>query len=559
MDQVVRIHEATTENQWWRSGVIYQIYPRSFADNTGDGIGDLPGITSRLESIANLGVDAIWLSPFYRSPQKDAGYDVSEYCDVDPIFGTIEDFDALLLKAHGLGLRVMIDLVPNHTSDQHLWFQAALGAEPGSSEREFYHFKNGLGGNGELPPNNWVSMFGGPAWTRIRETDGSLGQWYLHLFDSSQPDLNWANPIVQEEFEKILRFWLDRGVDGFRVDQPHAMAKAKGLPDHPYLSEAGAGFIEGRESPPMWFQEEVHPIFRKWREILDSYPGNRAMCGEAYVLPLSFMAKWVRPDEFHQTFNFRFLDAGWDPLPLKAAIDESFAAFDAVSAPSTWVLNNHDVMRHASRFGGDYGRTTASDGVGLNQVQPDSELGLKIARGSTLFMLALPGASYLYQGEELGLPEHTTLEDQFRADPTFFRTGGNRVGRDGCRIPLPWEPSGPSNGFSDSGKSWLPQPDSYQNLARSNQEGKEDSTLELYKKALRLRRDLGLGNGSFGWLPKSSEENFLGFENLGIRVVYNFGDQPIDISDHELLLSSEVLEGGKIGKNQCAWFRPLPL
>jgi alpha-glucosidase len=556
MDQALVRHEATPGSQWWRSGVIYQIYPRSFADSNGDGIGDLKGITSRLDSLAALGIDAIWLSPFYSSPQKDAGYDVSNYVDVDPIFGTLADFDELLEKAHSLGLRVMIDLVPNHSSDQHQWFQKALAAEPGSPERAFYHFKDGKGDSGELPPNNWVSMFGGPAWTRVTESDGKPGQWFVHLFDSSQPDLNWANPQVQLEFENILKFWLDRGVDGFRVDQPHAMAKAAGLPDHPYVEEAGAGFIEGRENPPMWFQEEVHEIFRNWRKILESYPGNRAMCGEAYVYPLSLMAKWVRPDEFHQTFNFRFLDAGWDPAKLVAAINESFEAFDGVGAPSTWVLNNHDVIRHASRFGGDYGRATASDGVGANQPQPDSKLGLKVAKGATLFMLGLPGASYLFQGEELGLPEHTTLEDVYRQDPTFARTKGQRVGRDGCRIPLPWEPDGESSGFSQSGKSWLPQPASYKNLSRSIQEQDTESTLSLYKAALSLRKQLGLGEGSFGWLAGHLDPNTLGYENSGVRVIYNFGVEPIDLSAYQVLIASEPLSGNQLATNQCAWVRP---
>ena len=278
------LHEAVEGAQWWRSGVIYQIYPRSFADANGDGMGDLKGIAQRLSSLAALGIDAIWLSPFYRSPQKDAGYDVSDYVSVDPLFGTLEDFDEMVKEAHRLSLRVMIDLVPNHSSSEHEWFQKALRAAPGSKERAYYHFKDGKGENGELPPNNWQSMFGGPAWTRVED-----GQWYAHLFDSSQPDLNWENPVIRQEFEGILRFWLDRGVDGFRVDQPHAMAKAEGLPDHPYVDEAGAGFIEGRENPPMWFQDSVHEIFRDWRKILDSYPGDRAMCGEAYVLPLSFM------------------------------------------------------------------------------------------------------------------------------------------------------------------------------------------------------------------------------------------------------------------------------
>jgi alpha-glucosidase len=556
MDQALVTHLAQPGSQWWRSGVIYQIYPRSFADSNGDGLGDLKGITSRLDSLAALGVDAIWLSPFYSSPQKDAGYDVSNYVEVDPIFGTLADFDELLEKAHSLSLRVMIDLVPNHSSDQHQWFQKALAAEPGSPERAFYHFKDGKGENGELPPNNWVSMFGGPAWTRVAESDGKPGQWFVHLFDSSQPDLNWANPQVQLEFENILKFWLGRGVDGFRVDQPHAMAKAAGLPDHPYVEEAGAGFIEGRENPPMWFQEEVHEIFRSWRKILESYPGDRAMCGEAYVYPLSLMAKWVRPDEFHQTFNFRFLDAGWDPKKLVAAINESFEAFDAVGAPSTWVLNNHDVIRHASRFGGDYGRATASDGVGANQPQPDSKLGLKVAKGATLFMLGLPGASYLFQGEELGLPEHTTLEDIHRQDPTFARTNGKRVGRDGCRIPLPWEPEGNSNGFSESGKSWLPQPASYKDLSRSLQEQDPGSTLALYKAALGLRKQLGLGEGSFGWLAEHLGPNTLGYENSGVQVIYNFGVQAVDLSAFEILIASEPLSGNQLATNQCAWIKP---
>ena len=538
------LHPAVEGAQWWRSGVIYQIYPRSFADANGDGMGDLNGITQRLSSLASLGIDAVWLSPFYRSPQKDAGYDVSDYVNVDPLFGSLEDFDEMVREAHRLSLRVMIDLVPNHSSSEHEWFQRALNAAPGSKERSYYHFKDGRGENGELPPNNWQSMFGGPAWTRVDD-----GQWYVHLFDSSQPDLNWENPVVRAEFENILRFWLDRGVDGFRVDQPHAMAKAEGLPDHPYVSEAGAGFIEGRENPPMWFQDSVHEIFRDWRKILDSYPGDRAMCGEAYVLPLSFMALWVRPDEFHQTFNFRFLDAGWDREKLVSAIDESFEAFDAVGAPSTWVLNNHDVLRHASRFGGDYGRTTASDGVGPKNPQPDNVAGLQKARAATLFMLGLPGASYLYQGEELGLPDHTTIGDEHRQDPTFFRTNGQRVGRDGCRVPLPWEMGNASNGFNQTGKAWLPQPQSYAALSRDQQVGKPESTLTMYQEALKLRRKLKLGEGSFDWVSKTA---VLTYQNENLRVIHNFSSEPIAI-EGEVLLSSRPLAAGSLLPNDTAW------
>ncbi|WP_138315834.1 glycoside hydrolase family 13 protein [Rhodoluna limnophila] len=551
-------HLARYGQEWWRSAVIYQVYPRSFADANGDGMGDLPGITSRLGSLAALGIDAVWLSPFMRSPQKDAGYDVSDYCDVDPLFGTLADFDDMLTRAHELGLRVLVDLVPNHTSDQHRWFQAALASEEGSPERAFYHFKDGRGASGDLPPNNWVSMFGGPAWTRTTNPDGTPGQWYCHLFDSSQPDLNWENPKVEEAFEAILRFWLDRGVDGFRVDQPHAMGKAEGLPDHPDVERAGAGFIEGEASPPMWFQDSVHPIFRKWRKILDSYPGERAMCGEAYVLPLSFMALWVRPDEFHQTFNFRFLDSEWKPEILFNSINESFEAFDGVGAPSTWVLSNHDIIRHATRMGGVQGRPTASDGIGPNDPQPDRELGLRRARAATLFVLGLPGSTYLYQGEELGLPEHTTLADEFRQDPTFYRTSGKRVGRDGCRVPLPWESGlGAANGFNRTGQAWLPQPEIYAEYARDRQEGVAGSTLELYKHGLATRRRLGLGEGSFDWAPEFVSENSLGYRNGDILVVHNFGHEPIALPAGEISASSlhGMTSGHDLVADQTVWLR----
>ena len=541
-------HDANYGSEWWRSAVIYQIYPRSFSDSNGDGMGDLPGITARLGSLASLGIDAIWLSPFMRSPQKDAGYDVSDYKDVDPLFGTLDDFDAMVTRAHELGIRVLVDLVPNHTSDKHAWFQAALNSAPGSAERDFYHFVTSDG-----VPNNWQSMFGGPAWTQVAD-----GQWYLHLFDSSQPDLNWDNPKVQDAFEDILRFWLDRGVDGFRVDQPHAMGKAKGLPDHPDVERAGAGFIEGEPSPPMWFQESVHPIFRKWRSILDSYPGERAMCGEAYVLPLSFMALWVRPDEFNQTFNFRFLDSEWKPEILRASINESFEAFDGVGAPSTWVLSNHDIIRHASRMGGLTGRPTASNGIGPNDPQPDRELGLRRARGATLFTLALPGSMYLYQGEELGLPEHTTLEPEYRQDPTFFRTNGERVGRDGCRVPLPWESGvGAANGFNLTGKSWLPQPEIYADYSRDKQEGVKGSTLELYKHALEMRKQLRLGEGSFDWAPEFVGEKSLGFRNGEILVVHNFGHEPIALPAGEVIASSleGMTAGHQLVADQTVWLK----
>ena len=549
---------ANHAKNWWDDAVIYQVYPRSFKDTNDDGEGDLRGVIQGLDYLQQLGIDAIWLSPYMRSPQKDAGYDVSDYKDVDPLFGNLDDFDAMVKRAHELKIRVLVDLVPNHTSDQHAWFQAALKAAPGSAERAFYHFKDGKGENGELPPNNWVSMFGGPAWTRTTNADGTPGQWYVHLFDSSQPDLNWENPKVQEAFEDILRFWLDRGVDGFRVDQPHAMGKAEGLPDHPDIERAGAGFIEGEASPPMWFQESVHPIFRKWRAILDSYPGDRAMCGEAYVLPLSFMALWVRPDEFNQTFNFRFLDSEWKPEILFNSINESFTAFDGVGAPSTWVLSNHDIIRHASRMGGLTGRPTASNGIGPNDPQPDRELGLRRARAATLFTLALPGSMYLYQGEELGLPEHTTLAPEVRQDPTYARTNGERVGRDGCRVPLPWESGvGEANGFNTTGKSWLPQPEIYAEYSRDQQDGVEGSTLELYKHALQVRKDMKLGEGSFDWAPEFNGEHSLGFRNGELLVVHNFGHEPIALPRGEVIASSlhGMTSGHDLVADQTVWLK----
>ena len=363
---------------------------------------------------------------------------------------------------------------------------------------------------------------------------------------------------MQEEFENILRFWLDRGVDGFRVDQPHAMGKAKGLPDHPDVERAGAGFIEGEPSPPMWFQESVHPIFRKWRAILDSYPGQRAMCGEAYVFPLSFLALWVRSDEFNQTFNFRYLDSEWKPEILRKSIDESFEAFGSVGAPSTWVLSNHDIIRHATRMGGLTGRPTASNGIGPNDPQPDRELGLRRARGATLFTLALPGSMYLYQGEELGLPEHTTLEPQFRQDPTYARTNGERVGRDGCRVPLPWEAKvGAANGFNCTGNSWLPQPDIYAEYSRDQQDGVKGSTLELYKHALQIRKTHALGNGKFEWANEFVTDHSLGFRNGALLVVHNFGHTPIELPAGEIIASS--LEGMQAGHalvaDQTVWLK----
>jgi len=546
---------ATPGQEWWRSAVIYQIYPRSFADATGDGIGDLAGITSRLGALRELGVDAVWLSPFFRSPQRDAGYDVSDYCDVDPIFGTLADFDALRDRAHELGLRVIVDLVPNHCSSDHPWFQEALAAGPGSPERDRFLFREGKGENGELPPNNWQSIFGGNAWTRITEADGTPGPWYLHIFDSSQPDFNWKNPWVWEQFRQILRFWLDRGVDGFRVDVAHGLMKKEGLPDIVEVAEAGglADAISAPDEVPYWAQPEVHEVYRDWHRVLEEYEGDRVLCAEAWVEPLAKAALWVRSDEMHQAFNFSYLGTPWDAERLRSVIDESIAAFSAVGAPSTWVLSNHDVVRHSSRYGlSTYGASPAS-GIGpKSEDKPDDALGLRRARAATALMLALPGSAYLYQGEELGLPEVIELDDHVREDPTFHRTNGEVYGRDGCRVPIPWETAAPAFGFSSSGESWLPQPPVFADLARDRQQGDPASTLELYRAALALRAEHALGTGELSWVDGYGDP-VVALRNRAVTVIANIGDEPVPLPQGTLLLASGPLTDGAVPVDTTVW------
>jgi len=536
--------------------VIYQVYPRSFADGNGDGMGDLQGIKKRLPALAELGVDAVWYSPFFKSPQHDAGYDVSDYRDIDPLFGTLEDFDELIAESHSLGIKVIVDLVPNHSSSEHEWFKLALKSAPGSPERNRYIFRDGKGENGELPPNNWQSVFGGSAWTRITEADGSEGQWYLHLFDTSQPDWNWENPEIVEEFDSILRFWLDRGADGFRIDVAHSMKKDLDFPDLDATNSnaEGGAMTDANIVHPFWNREGIHEINRRWRKVLDEYE-DRAMCAEAWVMPLSRMANWVRPDEYHQTFNFAYLETPWDASKLKAVVDESLEAFDEVGAPSTWVLSNHDVIRHTARFG--VSKTPPQgQGIGPEHEQPDEELGLRRARAASTFMLGLPGGAYIYQGEELGLPEHTTLDHKYRQDPTYFRTNGEKVGRDGCRVPIPWQHDKKSFGFGDTESPWLPQPDVFAKYARDVQEGVEGSTLELYKKLLRLRREYKLGAGELHWLEPLCSDSSIAFENNGVLVISNMGE-PINLPSGEILASTQqgLEPRGQLNTDQSAWIR----
>ena len=546
------MHKSIKSPEWWRTAVIYQIYPRSFADGNGDGIGDLVGTTARLESLKSLGIDAIWFSPFFKSPQKDAGYDVADYKTIDPLFGSNEEFYELLAKAHSLGLRIIVDIVPNHSSDQHELFQAALKAAPGSPEREIYIFRDGKGANGELPPNNWESVFGGNAWTRTTNPDGTPGQWYLHIFDSSQPDFNWENPKVTELFEDILSFWLDKGVDGFRIDVAHGLVKEVGLPD----VQAGATHVVDQTEHPFWGQEGVHEIIRGWRRLLNRYD-DRAMCAEAWVLPLSRMAKWVREDEYHQTFNFGYLETPWERNALEKVVTESLKEFGKVGAPSTWVLSNHDTIRHTSKYGVP-SIPLHGQGIGPDNEQPDEAIGLRKARAASAFMLGLPGGAYIYQGEELGLPEHTMLEGKYRQDPIWFRTNGEIVGRDGCRVPLPWEANaGPSFGFNTTGKSWLPAPASFKRYARDVQEGVAGSTLELYKRLIKERKEFALGSGEFRFAPEYSSDSTLAYINNGVLVISNFGPDSVNVPAGKLLVTTQhdLTVEGVLEHDQTAWIK----
>lgn len=457
---------------WWRDAVIYQVYVRSFADADGDGVGDLPGVRSRLPYLAELGVDAVWLTPFFTSPMADFGYDVADYRAVDPLFGTLDDFSALVDDAHDRDLKIIVDVVPNHTSDRHAWFRAALAAAPGDPARDRYVFRDGRGPDGALPPNDWESVFGGPAWTRLPD-----GQWYLHLFAPEQPDLNWHDPRVHAEFADILRFWLDLGVDGFRIDVAHGMVKADGLPDAGFRGQAAMLRTDARL--PYFDQDGVHAIHRSWRRLLDDYGGERIAVAEAWASTPERLARYVRPDELHQVFNFPYLGADWDAHALRAVIEKSLHSTGSVGAPTTWVLSNHDVPRHVTRFGG-------------------GALGERRARAAALLTLALPGSAYLYQGEELGLPEVLDLPAELQRDPQRNRDAS--AGRDGCRVPIPWSGERPPFGFGP-GRSWLPVPAQWRGRTVAAQRADPASMLALYSTALRLRRKhAALGDGRLRWL-----------------------------------------------------------
>ncbi|MEU7574480.1 alpha-amylase family glycosyl hydrolase [Micromonospora sp. NPDC049240] len=531
---------------WWRSAVIYQVYPRSFADGNGDGIGDVAGIRSRLDHLAALGIDAIWFSPWYPSPMADAGYDVSDYRDIDPVFGTLGEVEALITEAHERSIRTIVDVVPNHCSDAHPWFQAALAGGPDAPERDLFWFRAGRGPDGSRPPTDWTGEFGGPTWTRTTDPDGSPGDWYLHLFAPQQPDFNWDHPRVRAEFEDVLRFWFDRGVDGIRIDSAGLLVKDGTLPE-----------VHPDRPHPFRDQDGVHDVYRAWRRIADSYPGERALVGEVWLPDRQRFANYLRPDELHTAFNFDFLGCAWDAAAMRDSIDGTLAAHAPVGAPATWVLSNHDVTRHVTRYG--RADTTFSFAAKREGIPTDLELGTRRARAAALLSLALPGAAYVYQGEELGLWEVEDIPYELRQDPMWERSGRVDPGRDGCRVPLPWQGDTPPFGFSPDDATaapWLPQPADWKDRTARAQAGDPHSMLELYRAALAARRaEPALGDGALRWLP--APDGVLAFaREPDFACLVNLGREAVPLPAHDrLLLASGPLDDDRLPPDTAVWLR----
>ena len=533
-----------TESPWWRRGAFYQVYIRSFADGNGDGTGDLAGLRSRLPYLQRLSIDAIWVNPWFPSPLNDGGYDVADYRDINPAYGTLEEAKALIAEARERDMRVMVDLVPNHTSSEHRWFRDALAAAPGSPERDRYIFKEGRGPNGDEPPTNWKSVFGGSTWTRVPD-----GQWYLHLFDPTQPDLNWSNPVVVEDFNDILRFWLDLGAAGFRVDVAHGLAKDPEFPDVVDESDVDIHRTE-RLDHPHWDRDEVHDIIRGWRSVLDEYEGS-VMVAEAWVANWERLARYLRPDEFHQVFDFEFLESSWDAGEIRSAIDNSLAGSASIDSVPTWVLSNHDVVRHATRYALPIGVESKPWLLDGDRGLLEAEAGLRRARASTLLALALPGSVYMYQGEELGLPEVHDLPSHVLDDPVWRQSSNTEKGRDGCRVPIPWTSDGPSLGFG-SREPWLPQPDGWGEFAVDSQDGVNGSTLELYRAAVALRGEVFTDDEEIAWVQ--APEGVLAFRRgSGVSCIVNVSAEAMELPEGEVMLASGDLEDGLLPAGTTVW------
>ena len=558
-DRSVQAEPSTrgAESPWWRSAVVYQVYIRSFADGDGDGIGDIAGLRSRLPYLASLGVDAVWINPWYPSPMKDAGYDVSDFRAIEPVFGTLPDAEAMISEAHRLGLRVLLDLVPNHVSDQHRWFQQALAGSPGSPARARFIFRDGRGPGGDEPPNDWVSRFGGPAWTRVTEPDARPGQWYLHLFTPEQPDLDWNDQTVQAEFEETMHFWFERGVDGFRIDVAHGLVKAEGLPD--IGSTVWPPPTSDPVDHPHWDRDGVHDIYRRWRSLADAYDDPRVFVAEAWVHNAERLALYLRSDELHTAFNFDFLLAPWQAEEMRASIVTSLNAHDLVGAPPTWVLSNHDTVREVSRYARPQNVRPLHALNDLLDLPADFDVGLTRARAAALLMLALPGGAYIYQGAELGLPEVEDLPEEVLQDPTWEQSGRTERGRDGCRVPIPWSGDEPPYGFSPgrpAAPPWLPQPHSWAAVTVESQTSDQASTLELYRRALRIRREhRALGDGSLRWLD--APEGVIAFaRDPGFVCIVNLSGDPAPAPDgaEQLLTSGPVTDLGELPADTAAWY-----
>jgi alpha-glucosidase len=543
---------AAPGDSWWRSAAIYQLYVRSFADANGDGIGDLAGVRAHLSYLAGLGVDAIWFNPWYPSPMSDAGYDISDYRAIHPAFGTLADADALISEAHAAGIRIIIDVVPNHGSDQHPWFAEALAAGPGSAARDRFWFRPGRGPAGDLPPNGWQSIFGGPAWTRVTEPDGRPGEWYLHLFAPEQPDFNWANASVRREFEDVLRFWFDRGADGIRIDSAALLTK------DPLLPEVARDQPPGPDHPYS-DRDDVHDIYRSWRAVADEYPA-RVLIGEIWIPDAARLARYVSPAELHTVFNFPYLSCPWDAAALRAVIDSTLALNSPAGAPATWVLSNHDVDRIVSRYGRADTAFSLDRRAYFHSFPVDLDLGTRRARAAALLTMALPGSVYVYQGEELGLWEVQDIPDELRQDPIWFRTHGADPGRDGSRVPLPWSGAEPPFGFSPprtTREPWLPQPKEWRDLTVEAESAAAGSMLTLYRTALRVRRtEPALGDGPMTWLPGAT--GVLAFDRgASVRCVTNLSAAAVRLPPHAaVLLASGPLAGDLLPPDTTAWLRP---
>ncbi len=527
------------DKNWWRQAVIYQIYPRSFKDSNGDGIGDIKGITSKIGYLSSLNVDAVWLSPFYPSALADGGYDVDDYRDVDPKLGTLADFDEMLNKLHEAGIRVFVDIVPNHSSNRHEWFKEAIAAEPGSAARNRYIFRDGKGANGELPPTNWPSHFAPSAWSHESTQGGKHNQWYCHLFAPEQPDFNWDNREIEDDFLKTLKFWADRGVDGFRIDVAHALKKDL---SEPLKDQARYPDLVNRKPGDniLFDRDEVHEIYKEWRQLFNQYDPPRVAVAEAYV-PADRLALYASADELGQAFNFELLNANFNATEFKTVIDRGLTQAKALGSSSTWCLNNHDQMRPATKYGllptVDHIRWKNSAGA----TSPlDENLGMRSAIAASMLIMALPGCTYIYQGEELGLHEVLGIPEDQIQDPQYLRNLKVDVGRDGCRVPLPWTSSGSSFGFGDGG-SHLPQPQWFAKNSVEVESKDPQSPLSIFRKALELRKGL-VTEEEMQW-HETGDANVLHFSRPnGWHCITNFGRGHFDLTGKgEILHSSGPL------------------